>query len=93
MCKSIYILIGLEETNTAVYTYVVLSLLERSEIELKWLGVHEPCVFEAFLTNVLKLLRISMQKYIYSDRSLSDKHGSIFICSLKPSRTVVYGGE
>jgi hypothetical protein len=38
MCKSIYILIGLEETNTAVYIYVVLSLIERLEINLKGLG-------------------------------------------------------
>ena len=36
--QSIYILIVLEETNTAVYTYVVLSLIERSGIELKGLG-------------------------------------------------------
>jgi hypothetical protein len=30
--------IGFEETNTAVYIYVVENLIERSEIELKGLG-------------------------------------------------------
>ena len=41
LCKSIYTLIGLEETNTAVYKYVYLNLIERSEIEFKGLEVHE----------------------------------------------------
>jgi hypothetical protein len=46
--KSIYNLIGLEETNTAVYINVVYNLIERSKIELKGLGVHETCDFDAF---------------------------------------------
>jgi hypothetical protein len=46
--QSLYILIGLEKRNTAVYSNVVLSLIERSEIDLKGLGVHETCGFEAF---------------------------------------------
>ena len=78
-CKSIYILIGLEETNTAVYTYVVLSLKERSEIDVKGLWVHKKCEFEDFMTNVPELLRKFVQKYISSDRSLRDKHGSIYM--------------
>ena len=53
----------------------------------KGLGVHETCVFEAFLTNVLELSRKFMQKYIYSGRAWKDKHGSTYICCLKPSRT------
>ena len=40
---------GLEETNTAVYIYVVLNLIERSEFDFKRLGVHETWDFEAFL--------------------------------------------
>ena len=31
---------GLQETNTEVYIYVVKNLIERSEIEFKGLGVH-----------------------------------------------------
>ena len=34
----VYILIGLEEANTAVYLYVVKNLLGHSEIEFKGLG-------------------------------------------------------
>jgi hypothetical protein len=83
----IYILICLQETNTAVYINVVENLPERTEIDLKGLGVHEICEFWGFLTNVLDLLRKFMRKYIYFDRSWRDKHGSIYICSLKQNRT------
>jgi hypothetical protein len=42
-----YILISLEETNTAVQ-YVVKNLIELSVIELKGLGVHETCKYFCF---------------------------------------------
>jgi hypothetical protein len=45
LCESIFILIGLEEINTAVYIYVGKNLIERLEIEFKRLGVHKTCDF------------------------------------------------
>ena len=53
-----FILIGLEETKTAVYTCSLKpSRTCVQKLNLKGLGVHETCDFEAFFTNVLELLR------------------------------------
>jgi hypothetical protein len=60
----VYILIVLEETNTAVYTYVVLSLIKR--LYLKGLGVHETCDFEAFFDECSRTIcKIYAKVYIF----------------------------
>jgi hypothetical protein len=64
--KYIYILIGLEETNTAVYINVVLTLIEHSKIEFKGLGEHETCGFEAFFDECSRTIEKNNEKvYVF----------------------------
>jgi hypothetical protein len=83
--KSLYNLIGNEETSTAVY---ILSLKLNKKFGywiLKAWVARNMWYWSFFLTNDLELLK-KMQKYIYSDRSWRDKHGTMYMCSLKPNR-------
>jgi hypothetical protein len=56
LCESIYILIGIEETNTAVYTYAVLNLIRRLKIEFKGPGVHETCELLGFFDECSRII-------------------------------------
>jgi hypothetical protein len=67
--KRLYILIGLEKTNTAVQ-YGVQNLIELSVIEFKGLRVHETCECFGFFDECSKTVeKCVMQKYIYSEKS------------------------
>ena len=82
-----YIMIGLERTNMAIYTYVTKTLLEHSKYEYWCLIEHKIATFGVFFVDWLWPAQNFCLDNAYYGRSWKDKYGNIYICKGKPSRT------